>query len=47
MDRVGKAQWFAKFDLKNGFNLVHITSSHKWKMAFKTRYGTYEYIVML
>ena len=46
MDRVGKARWFTKLDLKNGFNLVRIVSGHEWKTAFKTRYGSYEYMVM-
>ena len=46
MDCVGKAWWFTKLDLKNGFNLMQIASSHEWKTAFKTRYGSYEYIVM-
>src|SRR5438270_86795 len=46
MDRVGKARWFTKLDLKNGFNLVRIASGHEWKTAFKTRYGSYEYMVM-
>ena len=46
MDRVGKARWFTKFDLKNGFNLVRIASGHEWKTAFKTRYGAYEYMVI-
>ena len=29
MDRVGKARWFSKLDLKNGFNLVHVAQGHK------------------
>ena len=46
IDHVGKAQWFTKLDLKNSFNLVQIASSHEWKTAFKTRYESYEYMVM-
>ena len=46
IDRVGKAQWFTKLNLKNSFNLVRIASSHEWKTAFKTRYGAYKYTVM-
>jgi hypothetical protein len=46
-DRVRGAKIFTNIDLKNGYNLIGIKPGHEWKMAFKTRYGLYEYTVML
>ena len=37
---------FTKIDLKDAFNQMRIKEGHKWKTAFKTRYGTFEYLVM-
>ena len=45
-DRLGKAKFFTKFDLKNGFHLLRIRKGDEWKTAFRTRYGLYEYMVM-
>ena len=45
-DRVQGAKWFTKLDLKNGFNLIRIREGDKWKTAFRTRYGLYEFQVM-
>jgi len=44
-DRVQRAQWFTKMDLKNGFNLIRIWEGDEWKTAFRTRYGLYEFQV--
>jgi hypothetical protein len=46
-DRVRGAKIFTKIDLKNDYNLIRIKPGDQWKMAFKTRYGLYEYTVML
>jgi len=45
-DRVRGAQWFTKMDLKNGFHLIRIRKGDKWKTAFRTRYGLFEFQVM-
>ena len=39
-------QLFTKIDLKDAFNQMRIKEGDKWKTAFKTRYGTFEYLVM-
>ena len=46
MDRVSQAKWFTKIDLRNAYNLVRIAQGDEWKMAFRTRYGHFEYVVM-
>ena len=33
-------------DLKNGFHLIRIRKGDKWKTAFRTRYGLFEFQVM-
>ena len=45
-DRVEGSQVFTKIDLKSGYNLVRIRAGDKWKTAFRTRYGHFEYLVM-
>jgi hypothetical protein len=45
-DWVSGAKIFTKIDLKNGYNLIRIKPGDEWKMAFKTRYGLYEYTIM-
>jgi len=45
-DRIQGAQWFNKMDLKNGFHLIRIKEGDKWKTAFRTRYGLFEFLVM-
>ena len=46
LDRLGKARYFTKLDLKNGFYLLRIAKGDEWKTAFRCRYGLYEYTVM-
>ena len=46
-DRVHGAKIFNKLDLKSGYNLIRIKDGDKWKAAFRTRYGLFEYKVML
>jgi len=41
-----KAKVFTKLNLKNDYYLIHMAEGEEWKMAFKSRYGLYEYTVM-
>jgi len=45
-DQVRDAQIFTKLDLKDGFYLIGIQKGDEWKIAFRTRYGHYQYRVM-
>ncbi|CAD0040808.1 unnamed protein product [Aureobasidium pullulans] len=45
-DRLSKAKWFSKIDLKGAYNLIRMKEGEEWKTAFRTRYGHYEYLVM-
>ena len=45
-DRLGKAKFFTKLDLKNGFYLLQIAKEDECKTAFRYRYGLYEYTIM-
>ena len=46
LDRLQQAKIFSKLDLRAGYNNVRIASGHEWKTAFRTRYGSFEYLVM-
>jgi hypothetical protein len=46
LDRVGSAKIYTKIDLRGAYNLVSIKEGDEWKIAFQTRYGRFEYLVM-
>jgi hypothetical protein len=45
-DQLAGAQVFSKIDLRSGYHQIKIYDENIPKMAFSTRYGLYEYIVM-
>jgi hypothetical protein len=45
-DTPGKPQIYAKIDLQHAYHLVCIAEGNEWKTAFKTRYGSFEWLVM-
>ena len=46
LDRLGWATRFTQLDLTNAYYQMKINEGDKWKMAFQTRYGHFEYQVM-
>ena len=46
LDRFNGFKIFIKLDLKNAYHRIQIRKSDKWKTAFRTRDGHFEYTVM-
>ena len=46
LDRLRSAKTFTKIDLRGAYNLVRIAEGDEWKTAFRTRFGSYEFLVM-
>jgi hypothetical protein len=46
LDRVNKAKYFRKIDLKLGYYHFHIVDDDNEKMVMKTRYNLYGFLVM-
>jgi hypothetical protein len=46
LDCLAKAKWYTKLDLQWGYNQIQIAEGEEWKMAFRTRYGLFEYMVI-
>lgn len=45
-DKLKAAKIFSKLDLRMGFNDIRIKKGDKWKTAFRTKDGVFEYIVI-
>ncbi len=45
-DKIGKSKWFTTMDLLSGFWQVMIKPEHRYKTAFITVRGLYEFVVM-
>jgi hypothetical protein len=43
IDRVQRAYYFSKIDLKDAYYRLRIKVGHEWKTAFRTRYNYYEF----
>ncbi|GBG61644.1 hypothetical protein CBR_g22441 [Chara braunii] len=46
LERLGGAKFFSKLDLKPGYHQLEIRQEDRYKTAFKTRYGHFEWLVM-
>jgi transposase InsO family protein len=46
LDAPRKARIYTKIDLKHAYHLVRIAEGDEWKTAFRTRYGSFEWLVM-
>jgi hypothetical protein len=46
LEQLGSAKIFTKIDLRGAYNLVRVKEGDEWKIAFRTRYGHFEYSVM-
>jgi hypothetical protein len=42
----GKARIYTTIDLRHAYHLVRIAEGDEWKTAFRTRYGSFEWLVM-
>ena len=46
LNRLGQARRFTQLNLTNAYHRMRIREGDKWKTAFRTRYGNFEYQVM-
>ncbi|GBG80720.1 hypothetical protein CBR_g31176 [Chara braunii] len=46
LERLGSAKYFSKLDLKSEYHQIEIQPRDRYKTAFKTRYGHFEWLVM-
>jgi len=46
LDSPSRAKIYSKIDLRHAYHLVRIAPGDEWKTAFRTRYGSYEWLVM-
>jgi hypothetical protein len=46
LDRLGKAKFFTKLDMRDGYHLLRMAAGEEWKTAIRCRLGLFEYQVM-
>jgi len=46
LDAPGNAKIYTKIDLRHAYHLVRIAEGDEWKTTFRTRYGSFEWLVM-
>ena len=45
LQRINKAKWFTKMDVIAAFHKIRIEEGDEWKTAFRTRFGSFEWLV--
>ncbi|CAL8129810.1 unnamed protein product [Prunus armeniaca] len=46
LDQLHSTRYFTKLDLKSSYHQVHIHEEDTWKIAFKTKQGLFDWLVM-
>jgi hypothetical protein len=46
LDRISRAKFFTKMDVRDGYNCLCMAIGEEWKTTFQCRYGHFKYIVM-
>jgi hypothetical protein len=46
LDQLANTKLYTKLDVKDAYYNLQIVEGDEWKMAFRTKYGLYEYLVM-
>jgi hypothetical protein len=46
IDRLARAKMYTKLDFRDAYHRIRIKPGDEWKIAFRTRYGHYEYMIM-
>ena len=47
MEQVAEVRIFTKLDLRHGYNPIPIAEGDEWKTALRTKYGLFDYLVMV
>jgi hypothetical protein len=47
LERLAQAKVYTKLNVREAYYIIRIREGDEWKTAFKTRYGHFEYTVML
>jgi hypothetical protein len=45
LNMIGRATWYTKLDVTAAFHKIRITEGQEWMTAFRTRFGSYEWLV--
>jgi transposase InsO family protein len=45
LNQIGRAKWYTKLDVTAAFHKIRITEGQEWMTAFRTRFGSYEWLV--